>query len=77
MAGLILWAFWSSCPTSQLCLKVQGKEPYKIPHNTNYFFRSFCHGSVETNLTGICEVTGSIPGLAQWVKDLALPWAMV
>jgi len=36
-------------------------------------FRSSHDGTAEMNLTSICEDKGLIPGLAQWVGDLALP----
>ena len=46
------------------------------PWRQGCFWSSHC-GVVETNLTRNHKVAGLIPGLAQWVKDPALPWAVV
>ena len=42
-----------------------------------WVFQSSHCGSVATNLTNTHEDASLIPGLAQWVRDLALPWAVV
>ena len=49
---------------------------FLLPYKNTKTWTS-CHGSVEMNLTSIHEDEGWIPGLSQWVKDLALPRAMV
>ena len=46
-------------------------------HPADMFFRSSHHGAAETNLTSTHEDAGATPGLIQWVKDLALPSAVV
>ena len=38
------------------------------------FFWKLLSWLSETNLTGIHEDAGSIPGLARWIKDLAFLW---
>ena len=42
-----------------------------------FHFKSSCCGTVETNLSSIHEDAVSIPGLAQWVGDRALPQAVI
>ena len=60
---------WELPYATGMALKRRKKERKK---ETNKW-RSSHPGSVEMNLTSILMDAGSIPGLAQWVNDLALP----
>ena len=53
-------------PVSHLCL-------FLTPSLKGAGFGSSRCGASETNQTRIHEDAGSIPGLAQWVRDPALP----
>ena len=74
----LLW-LWSRPVATALIRLLAWESPYavgkalvKAKGQKKSQIRSSHHGSAVTNPTSIHEDVGSIPGLAQWVKDLAL-----
>ena len=56
-------------PTREVTVRMNEITQIKETHT-----RSSCCGTAVRNPTSIHEDSGSIPGLVQWVKDLALLW---
>ena len=65
---------WTGDTVSTKALTVMSNKCCK---ENSRVFGSSHHGSVVVNPTSIHEDARSIPALAQRVKDLALPWAVV
>ena len=63
------------CPENDNFFLLNEKSLNSVVHYNFQKFpthRSSCHGALETNPTRNREVSGSVPGLAQWVEDPAL-----
>ena len=59
-------------PLTSHALKYSENEMMTLMKNLKNSFLSSHRGTAETNPTRNHEVVGSIPGLVQWIKDLAL-----
>ena len=69
LMGQIVWR--KGRGTNSLCLRREGEDKSAV------WEFPLWHTQQKRMWLGTTKVLGSIPGFVQWVKDLALPWAVV